>query len=56
VVALLEARALAERIGPDLRSAGLPAPDVTVAGLDFRGAYAAWLVDLTSEVAPRQST
>jgi hypothetical protein len=55
VVALLEARALAERIGPDLRSADLPAPDVTVAGPDFRGAYDAWLVDLAAQVAPRQS-
>ena len=55
VVALLEARALAERIGPDLHSAGLPAPDVTVVGSDFRGAYDAWLVDLAVQVAPRHS-
>ena len=55
VVALLEARALAERIGPDLRSAGLPAPDVTVVGSDFRGAYDAWLVDLAAQIAPRHS-
>lgn len=52
MVALVEARALAERVGPALRTAGLPTPDVRVAGLDFRRAYEDWLDDLAAQLAP----
>ncbi len=52
IVGAIEARALVERLGPALSSAGLPLPDTTVLGEGFAATFADWRTDLARTIAP----